>query len=245
MSFLSLCLHWKLRPESLRTEPPEKCEPQPGPQETHENKRALTCLSAQEKVSGSGPSVALAWVKRVSRLPSYHESLAGEEKVRCRVTTLPTVGCSLETDHIMPTKGKVQPQPEKEPTVVHPVCRGSRKACQGCAPRSAVQNITCGEPHRPSPHPPAARTRLLHRALLANLWGRLGPRRPSQCSITPPGRSSGLCAMGTAAPKLAPCWPDNRVYSLKERWASAALPLSEPAGANPQAASLPCLFSTD
>lgn len=62
----------------------------------------------------------------------------------------------------MPTRGQVQKQLEKEPTVVHPVFMGSRKASQGCASWSAVQNITCGEPHWPSPHPLAAGTRLLH-----------------------------------------------------------------------------------
>lgn len=91
VSFLLLCLHsnWKLWLESLRAAPRggaellEKHEPQPGPPETHENKWALTCLSAQEKVSGSGPFVVLPWVKRVSWLPSCHESLMGGEKLRC------------------------------------------------------------------------------------------------------------------------------------------------------------------
>lgn len=68
----------------------------------------------------------------------------------------------LQTDQILPAKSQVQQQPEKEPIVVHLIFRGSRKASQGCVPWSAVLTITSGELHWPSPHPPAAGTRLLH-----------------------------------------------------------------------------------
>lgn len=72
---------------------------------------------------------------------------------------------------------------------MHPLFRGSRKASQGCAPWSAVQNETGGELHGPSPHPrllvQGSSTALLGHALLANLWGRASPRGPSRCSIIP------------------------------------------------------------
>lgn len=144
----------------------------------------------------------------------------------------------------MPTKGQVQQQLEKEPTVVHPVFTGSRKASQGCASWSAVQNVTCGEPHRPSPHPPAAGTRLLHCAFrLCFACKPAGQGWPSRTEsvLQYPSANHPVCEQWAqrhlswlCAGQVTGC------IGLKECWASAALLLLEPAGANPQAASPPC-----
>lgn len=139
---LLLCLHgsWKLWPESLRAAPREetewlqKSEPQPGSLETDEKKQALTCPSVQEKVLGSGLSVALAWVKRVSQLLSYLESLSREEKVRSSFSLPPVPsqqGFLSQTHQISSAKSQVQQQPGKEATVVLPAFTGGRKSSQG------------------------------------------------------------------------------------------------------------------
>lgn len=143
----------------------------------------------------------------------------------------------------MPTKGQVQKQLEKEPTVVHPVFTGSRKASQGCASWSAVQNITGGELHRPSPHPLAAGTRLLHCAFrLCFACKPAGQGWPSwtESVLHYPSANHPVCEQWAQRHLSWFCAGQVTGCIGLECWASAALLLLEPAGTNPQAASPPC-----